>query len=505
MHARPPSAARPPTSGIPAGMRPPSRTRNGNDMVAPKGISVVNRPMSKQGLPSAHTQSGERQVADKSFFIGILRNKINETVAEMTRLEKEIDTRKRGQSIQVNLQQQVESLRKEITESEAVLADYNVLSDRLSNGVSADDMNARFEDMRQMNLQREDEVNRLFKEKKDLQKKVEEQEKKVQEMMHGTGAPELSQMAKEIESLEKQCEQLRAATGDLKGKTREELLQMVKDATQKIGDADRTLQEEQQALNYVQTRLTQMSEREGDLQTDRGRQYVKLLQRDKDMTTYIQNYPQGLQDTKQELAACQKRVFELLVQTSRDLESIQEMPTIDNFKRMQNDLFYKERQMQDAQSTTQALLGEVEKRRRELDDLQNVDKKINDEIDSLKQKMIEMEDEMPKFSEVDSVREEGEIRKRMKTEERDRLKKQLSNLRKATNVLATKCNEMRAQVRSNEIQAKLHVLEKDIRTKAAENNNTVEYIEENRRRTNYSLVKRAAMNIVQEINNQLLA
>ena len=100
MHARPPSAARPPTSGVPRGMRPPSRTRNGTEVSAPsRGIPVNVRPMSKQGLPSAHTQSGSRQVADKSFFIGILRSKINDIVKEIERLEEEIDTRKKGQSI----------------------------------------------------------------------------------------------------------------------------------------------------------------------------------------------------------------------------------------------------------------------------------------------------------------------------------------------------------------------------------------------------------------------
>ena len=124
MHTRPPSSQRPPTSGVPHGMRPPSRTtRMGTEISQPsRGISVVNRPMTKQGLPSAHTQSGERQVADRTYFIGILRNKINDIVKEIERLEKEIDQRKRGQSIQVNLSQAVASLKKEIMENEAEVA-----------------------------------------------------------------------------------------------------------------------------------------------------------------------------------------------------------------------------------------------------------------------------------------------------------------------------------------------------------------------------------------------
>lgn len=501
MHTRPPSSQRPPTSGVPIGMRPPSRTRNGTEISTPsRGISVVNRPMSKQGLPSAHTQSGERQVADKSYFIGILRNKINEIVKEIERLEEEIEQRKRGQSIQVSLAQSVASLKKEITENEAELADYNVLADRVQNGTPLDDMIAGYQALEQSNLQCEEEVNKTFKEKRDLENIVIQQEKKAQDMMHGNGSPELQAMAQEIESIEAKCAELRSSTGDLKGKTREELLQMVKDATKEIGDTEKMIQDEQKALSYVNNQIKNIEDRESDLQTDRGKQYLKLLQREKDMNAFIQNYQVTLDQTKNDLAECQKRVYEILTNTSRDIESLSELPTIDNYKQMKTDLAYKERQMQDAQSTMQTLQREVENRRREFEDLKNVDKKIQDEIEDIKKKMQEMEDEMPNFADVDVVRQEGEIRKKNKVAERDQLKSQLHNLKKATNTLANKYNSLHQQIKADEVNSKLHLLEKDIRNRAAENNTTLESIEENRRRTNYAIIKRAAMNIVQEIN-----
>lgn len=485
-------------------MRPPSRTRNGTEIQAPgRGISVVNRPMSKQGLPSAHMQSGGRQVADKSFFIGILRQKINDVVKEIERLETEIDQRKRGQSIEVNLSQQVADLRKEIAASEAELADYNVLADRVGNGTTADDMMSGYEMITQSNRQCEEDVNKLFKEKKELESIVVDQEKQVAEMMSGKGAPELQAMAKEIDSLERQCAELRAASGDLQGKSREQLLQMVKEATNAIGDTDRMIQEEQNSLNHAQNQLKSLEDREGDLQTERGKQYLKLLQKEKEMTRFIQNFPTAKEQVLKSLAECQRHVVEILAATSRDLESIKEMPTVDNFRQMQTDLAYKERQMQDAQATTQALQAEVQQRRREYEDLKNVDQKIEDEIQQLKVRMQEMEAEIPNFEDVQTIRDEGESRKRLRTQERDQLKTQLHNLRKATNALAVKYNETRSANRGNELESKLHLLEKEIRTRAAENHTTAEGIEENRRRTNYSLVKRASMNIVHEINSML--
>ena len=502
---RPPSA-RPPTSGVPHGMRPPSRTRNGTEISAPgKGINVnvVSRPISKQGLPSAHTQSGERQVADKSYFIGILRTKINELLAEINRMKEELESNKRNKSIEVNLLQDVQNLRKEISDSEAILADYNVLSDRVANGTSVDDIIGRFQGVEQSNALYEEDVNKLFKEKRELESEVVKKEKKVQELMKGEGSPELQAMAKQIQDLEGKLGEMKSSTGSLEGKSREELLQMVKESTKQLTDVETEIRNTQKSLQFVQNQIKNLDDREGDLQTERGQQYLKLLQREKDMNNFLQNYSANMEQAKQELANIQRRVFEALVNTTHDIESISELPTVDNFKQMQTDLAYKERQMQDAQSTMQHLQVEVENRRREFEDLQNVDKKILNEIDLIKKKMEEMEEEMPNYEDVQSIRQEGEIRKKEKLKERDNLKAQLHNLKKKQNRTATKYNETRSQLRSNEVQNKLHTIEKEIRSRALENFTTMEGIEENRRRTNYAIVKRAAMNIVSEINSLL--
>ena len=430
---RPPSQ-RPPTSGIPHGMRPPSRNQGGSNLVpsSGKGLSVINRPMSKQGLPSANTHTGERQVADKSYFIGVLRNKINGIVTEIKRLNEEIDNRKRGQAIQTSLQQQLEELQAQVNAQEGELSDYNVLSDRIAGGVTLDDMQNLFLDTEQQNATREQEVNRMFKEKRELEREVQKLEEQMNKMAKGEGNPELQQMAQEIEKLEAQAKEIQSHTGNLEGKSKEDLLSMFKELTAKIGDTEKLITDETKSLSYVQNQIKLVNERESDLHTDRGQKYLKLLQREKDMKAYIQSFPDNLEKTKKDIEDAQKRIVDILGQTSRDLESINELPSVENFTKMKSDLQYKERQMADAQSTSIALQGEVEKRRRELADLQNVDKKIEDEINTLKTKMENMEDEMPRFEEVAQVRSEGEMRKKAKVEERDLLKQQLHQLKKSS-------------------------------------------------------------------------
>jgi intraflagellar transport protein 74 len=116
--------------------------------------------------------------------------------------------------------------------------------------------------------------------------------------------------------------------------------------------------------------------------------------------------------------------------------------------------------MQNAQVTMQKLQTEVLQRRREFD------QKIEDKITMSKRKMLEMEDEMPKFGNVEAIREEGEARKKAKTKEREQLKNQLLHLRKAIKTLATNFKAVKGNLRSNEIETKLALFEKEIKMQA---------------------------------------
>ena len=51
---------RPPTSGVPIGMRPPSRIGTGvANQISSNKISIVDNPMTRNGLPSSKIQSGK--------------------------------------------------------------------------------------------------------------------------------------------------------------------------------------------------------------------------------------------------------------------------------------------------------------------------------------------------------------------------------------------------------------------------------------------------------------
>ena len=493
---------RPPTSGVPIGMKPPSKTAKdvSNPIASNKKISIKINPMSKNGLPSVNIQSGKRQIADKTYYIGILRNKINEIIKEIKNLNTKIYQNKQEQSVQTNLEQLIFTLKKEITKSEAELSDYNVLVDHVQNGIYIDVMIAEFQTLEQSNSKFEEEVNKKFRELKDLEKRVLEQENNVKNLLNGKDFPEVDELNKEIELIESKCTQIKESTVDLKGKTKEEMLHMIKDTTNKIGDTEKMIQNEKKSLSYIQEQIKNIEEKEKDLNSDRGKKYLKLLQKEKEMNSFFENFQVNLDHTKEEIYKSQKNVYETLKNTSFDIESVQDIPTGNCYKHVKENLADKEKQVKDAQFTIKI---EIDKQRSVLEHWNEIDKKIQDEIESNRKKIKEMEVEMPKYNSIDLICHENEIINKGKRDERDQLLIQINHLKKATNVLTSNYNKLNHKLKSDELNNKLHELEIGIRNKVSENNVIKEAIEENKRITNYEIVKRDTLNIVNEINSFL--
>ncbi|KAL8203067.1 UNVERIFIED_CONTAM: Intraflagellar transport protein 74, partial [Gekko kuhli] len=148
--ARPPSSSlRPPSaallgSGIPPGTARPG-TRGvpiGTGVVFSSQIKVADRPVTQQGLSGMKTgmKGPQRQVMDKSYYLGVLRSKINELTTEINKLQKEIDTYNQENSVYLSYEKRAESLASEIKEFQGQLADYNMLVDKLNTNTDMEEV-----------------------------------------------------------------------------------------------------------------------------------------------------------------------------------------------------------------------------------------------------------------------------------------------------------------------------------------------------------------------------
>ena len=75
-------------------------------------------------------------------------------------------------------------------------------------------------------------------------------------------------------------------------------------------------------------------------------------------------------------------------------------PTVAQVSEMQSDLTFKERQLKASQSTQERLEAELNKRKAELEKIDQLDKKIALELENLTNKMGSMKDQMEIFKNV---------------------------------------------------------------------------------------------------------
>uniref|UniRef100_A0A8C5QXL0 Intraflagellar transport 74 homolog n=1 Tax=Leptobrachium leishanense TaxID=445787 RepID=A0A8C5QXL0_9ANUR len=139
MMNRPPSGIRPPptASRLPSGMplttnRPGTRGGSFGPGVLSYQIKVADRPVTQQGLSGMKTgiKGPQRQILDKSYFLGLLRSKVSELTTEMSKLKKEIDNYNQENSVYLSYEKRAEALALDIKEHQGQLADYNMLVEK---------------------------------------------------------------------------------------------------------------------------------------------------------------------------------------------------------------------------------------------------------------------------------------------------------------------------------------------------------------------------------------
>uniref|UniRef100_A0A3Q3E067 Intraflagellar transport 74 n=1 Tax=Hippocampus comes TaxID=109280 RepID=A0A3Q3E067_HIPCM len=139
----PPTAIRIPTGMVPGtGVHPGVRALITTTGVLSAQIKVTDRPVTQQGLSGMKTglKGPQRQILDKSYYLGLLRSKINELTAEIGKLHKEIDTFNQENSVYLSYEKRAESLAAEIRDLQGQLADYNMLMDKLNTNSDMEEM-----------------------------------------------------------------------------------------------------------------------------------------------------------------------------------------------------------------------------------------------------------------------------------------------------------------------------------------------------------------------------
>ncbi|XP_053558568.1 intraflagellar transport protein 74 homolog [Bombina bombina] len=567
---RPPSGIRPPptTNRLSTGM-PPATARPGTrggavgSGVLSAQIKVADRPVTQQGLSGMKTgmKGPQRQIMDKSYFLGLLRSKISELTTEMTKLEKEIDNHNQENSVYLSYEKRAEALAFEIKEQQGQLADYNMLVDKLNTNTDMEEVVQDYNMLKIQNDREAQSIDVIFTErqaKEDHVKNVEneiENEKQAAdgiirnmsqdkqaiymdmkarneqllkeldihqqdldtlnikkdaleaEIAHSQVKQEAVYLYEKLHELESRRDQIiieDKMTGSPQ-EERERLLKQVKEDNQEIASMERQ-------LNEIKEKSKQLSEEIGRLDMDleehqgeKKQKYMELKKREESMDRFLENFEENKNQELERKSNIESNIIALLEHSSRNMNRLKQISSItaQELKIMQEDLNFKETEMHKSQSTAKNLSSESQRLQQDLQKVEQLESKINNERTFLKEKIEQMTAELETYGNLQALRASAEEKKKKLQEDNIILTIRRDTFKKTLEKLNSEFEKLKIQLQENEAHTQLTNLERKWKQQEQNNYLMKDFIATKSQESDYKQVMKNATKQIAEYNKNL--
>uniref|UniRef100_A0A8K9WRG6 Intraflagellar transport 74 n=1 Tax=Oncorhynchus mykiss TaxID=8022 RepID=A0A8K9WRG6_ONCMY len=507
---RPPTAIRPPPTAVRVGTgivpgtgRPGTRGGAlGTPGVLSAQIKVADRPVTQQGLSGMKTgmKGPQRQILDKSYYLGLLRSKINELTTETSKLQKEIDTFNQENSVYLSYEKRAEGLAGELKDLQGQLADYNMLVDKLNTNTEMEEVINDFNMLKAQNDREAQSMDVIFterREKEEMIRAVEEEmerEKQAADDIIKKMSPEKqdqyaamkanndellqeldgrqeeldtlitrketfeaelyhSQVKREAVLLHEKLQELElkrdamVAEDKSMGSPQEErdrLFKQVKEDNQETASMERQLTEMREKMSLINEEIRQL---DNNMEEHQG---------------FLDSFDETKATEVEKNRQTQAIIVALLEHSSRNMNRMRQISSVtaSELKSMQEDLSFKETEMHKSQNTAKGLSSENHRLTLDLQKVEQLESKINTELTSLKDRIETMTQELETYSNLDNLKAAGEDKKKRLQEDRVSLAQRRDGFHKVMQKMNEVYEALKTQLQDNETHAQLTNLER---------------------------------------------
>ena len=559
---RPGSGRRPPGTGR---LRTGMAQNTGPGMQAAQGVSltasinVSDRPVTGQGVMGMKTQANGpgRLVQDPSYYVGILRKKINDVATETKRLNTEMDQYERDQSQMIQLEKRYDTLAKAKEQLEGQLADYNLAMDKTRTSTDPEDVQQMAIQLAGRNRQTGQELDRIFVLRKQRETETNQLNDQIQQYYQSIQSRinelepgklrsyhELMEKQKELQTTVISSENrlneinnaIRQVESDEKGYSHRKeytaLEKQVADAKRNYDSLSEELEiasldpkeahakfvarvndhkkntkamEEQISSNKTELRkqledLTSSSFNQNEEDSSETAKYDLLVKRDQEMTSFIDKFDEVRGGILAEQQQAKSTITGLLEHIGTGIDDSTNLPDADVKAEMEDAKVFKERNLATAKKTIESLTAERNKREKELEMLRSSEPKLIREIAGLKDAMIRMNAEVKEFSNVDAVNRKFDRTQRELQELRKSYVKRRDSIRQQIQGISAESESLKKQLASNDTDKELEETEKRLKHYERTIFDVREFIESKSRETDYELVRGTCLRMTDSIN-----
>ncbi|KAI3355032.1 hypothetical protein L3Q82_017859, partial [Scortum barcoo] len=527
---RPPTAVRPPptanrvsTAMVPGSSGHPAM-RGGIPITTPVVLSaqikVTDRPVTQQGLSGMKTgmKGPQRQILDKSYYLGLLRSKINELNTETSKMHKEIDNYNQENSVYLSYEKRAEGLAVQIRDLQGQLADYNMLVDKLNTSTEMEEMINDYNILKAQNDSEAENIDSIFSERREREeciRAIEEEIRKerrvadevVQTMTaakqekyftmtttNGELLQELTALQDELDMLITRKEDYEAElahshikqevvrlhemlsvleakrdTMEAEHKSlgapqeeREKLFKQVKEDNQEIASMERQLAEIRDKAGLIAEEIRQQEQDSEEALGECQQKYKELKKKEEEIDRYLESFEESRAQEQEKLSQSQENIVSLLEHCSRHMLRLHQVDTVtaSELRNMQEVLVSKETEMVQSESTARGLTTESQRLQQDLEKVQQLEGKITSELNTMKDRVSTMESELHTYRDLDTLRHTAEEKKKRLQEDRVSLTQHQNSFRQLLEEMNLKYEILKTRLQENESHAQLANLER---------------------------------------------
>lgn len=553
---------RPPGTGLMTAARPGTRGGGGFGGALNSQVQVSDRPVTRQGLGGIKTQSQGpvRQVQDKSYWLGILRGKINELTVEIGKLNKNINTFQQENASYVSYEKRAETLAAEIKKLQGENADYNTIIDKLNTNAGFEDLEEDYEFVKNQNAKEAKQIDELFAARQDKEKELKQldielnqsqqmteelvgnmdntQRKKYQELSNrGTSLKqdlerqqqENDQLNGKIEILEDdlsnspiKSEAVRLHTERLAfeekmnqlldekrkkespAEERERLLRQVKEDNGEIARMDNRIKETRERMDKLQDESSQLDTDLEEHSGERSTKYKELKKREEGMTEFLDTFDEQKKTVEDKRVMLEREIVQVLGLISRAQVQTKHMPTKEEFNQIQEDFKFKESEMIKSKETGFSLDHEHSRLQQEVEKIQQLETKIKTELESLTTKINTMTKELGTYSDLNTLKQNATAKKQLLGEEKQELIDKKGKYKNDVQELSQKYDAVKKELADNDTHTQLGNLERKWQHLETNNFAMKEFIAQKAAESNVDGLREEVTGLVYGINQQII-
>ena len=481
-------------------------SRAGQRPLTSRPMTGGARPLTSTGLLAPRTSRGKsgirRQVQDKSYFISLLRSKINELSAEISTLSKECESMTNEEARIGVYHRKAETLAKELAELTNELGIYNEFNDRLR---LKEDENEIKEDIKALKLQNDEYMEKLeisYEKKKKREELITNHENELKQIQNNWTnlkrqfTPEdnktFESLEKTNEKLRLQCEQLESEisiwrekrnqievnTNNNDSLIRREILQsvarlrdlekqrnhLVSENSNSGDERGRLLAQVKRDNNEIaimESRIAAIKEQIQDINNElqsyedvgAALKYRELKKKEQSIDQFLNEYEDQKAVEIQKIETIAEEINELTGRLSRCLTHIDSLNG--NMKEKDSTEF----RPLSGKQTIEAMKDERRKLELDLNKIEQLEAKIASEMEALKAKITGLQKDIQKYSDIPKLKAEIEDKLAHMESEKQKLLETSSELERSYENKKSQMTSLQTSIDNNDINKKIRILE----------------------------------------------